>query len=290
MRPTYPVALLSLTLALLGLVLAQSADAGSARDGVYTSEFFKLTWEFPSGWAIADNSDTGQDIGNHPLLRLRPSGPQSVEYLQLGFSEPDSKYEETLKNQMEKKGWEAIEGQGYYTLGGGVPAHRYDFRSKQTPTRYLAIAVGPWHAYALSVASVAESPSRTQELIKAALTMQIRPDWPPDGQAAVVPLTLPGSRPTRVRVSQGVAQVLSEHKVQPIYPKDAKKAHIQGTVVMLTHISMEGTIENLYVQSGNPVLVPAAIEAVSRWQYRPYLLNGKPVELETQITVNFTLN
>ncbi|MGA8154218.1 MAG: energy transducer TonB [Terriglobales bacterium] len=79
------------------------------------------------------------------------------------------------------------------------------------------------------------------------------------------------------------------HRVQPEYPPLARQARIQGTVVLRAVISTEGRIENLQVLSGHPLLVPAAMEAVRQWRYRPYSLNDQPVEVETQITVNFTL-
>ena len=79
------------------------------------------------------------------------------------------------------------------------------------------------------------------------------------------------------------------HRVQPEYPPLARQARIQGTVVLQAVISREGRIENLQVLSGHPLLVPAALAAVRQWRYRPYSLNDQPVEVETQITVNFTL-
>ena len=79
-------------------------------------------------------------------------------------------------------------------------------------------------------------------------------------------------------------------RVQPLYPTPAKLAHIQGSVVLRAIISKDGTIENLAVISGHPMLVKAAMDAVSQWRYRPYLLNGDPFEVETQVTVNFVLN
>ncbi len=79
------------------------------------------------------------------------------------------------------------------------------------------------------------------------------------------------------------------HKVQPEYPPLAREARIQGTVVLQAIISREGTIEKLQVVSGHPMLAPAAIQAVRQWRYRPYFLNGEPVEVETQVTVNFIL-
>jgi protein TonB len=79
------------------------------------------------------------------------------------------------------------------------------------------------------------------------------------------------------------------HKVQPDYPPLARQARIQGAVVLQAVISRDGAIENLQVLSGHPMLVQAAVQAVRQWRYRPYVLNGEPVEVETQVTVNFVL-
>lgn len=78
-------------------------------------------------------------------------------------------------------------------------------------------------------------------------------------------------------------------RVQPSYPPLARSARIQGAVVLFAVISRAGTIDNLHVLSGHPLLVPAAIDAVRQWRYRPYILNSEPIEVETQITVNFIL-
>jgi protein TonB len=95
--------------------------------------------------------------------------------------------------------------------------------------------------------------------------------------------------PQRVRVSSGVSTGMLVRKVPPSYPPLARQARIQGTVVLQATISKEGSIENLQLISGHPMLAPAAIEAVKQWKYKPYLLNGEPVEVETQVQVNFTL-
>ena len=76
----------------------------------------------------------------------------------------------------------------------------------------------------------------------------------------------------------------------PAYPPLAKQARIQGTVSFTAIIGTDGTIQNLQLVSGHPLLVPAAQAAVSQWVYRPTLLNGEPVEVITQIDVNFTLS
>ena len=79
------------------------------------------------------------------------------------------------------------------------------------------------------------------------------------------------------------------YRVQPRYPVLAIQARVQGHVVLRAMISREGAIENLQVLSGPGMLAPAALDAVRQWRYRPYVLNGEPVEVETQVTVNFVL-
>lgn len=99
-----------------------------------------------------------------------------------------------------------------------------------------------------------------------------------------------GVVPQRVRVSQGVMHGLLVTKVNPGYPPDAQDQRIQGVVLLNATIDKEGNISRIELISGHPLLAPAAIDAVKQWKYRPYLLNGVPVEVETQIQVNFTLS
>jgi len=95
--------------------------------------------------------------------------------------------------------------------------------------------------------------------------------------------------PQRVRVSEGVEQGLMLKKVDPIYPPLARQARIRGSVILQVVINKSGDVENIQLYSGHPILAPAAIDAVKQWKYKPYLLNGEPVEVETRVTVNFTL-
>ena len=105
-----------------------------------------------------------------------------------------------------------------------------------------------------------------------------------------VPPTMPKvDAPSKVRVSSGVAQGLLIHQVKPAYPSLAVHARVQGTVVLQAVIAKDGTVRDLRVLSGHPLLVQAALEAVQLWRYKPYLLNDQPVEVDTQINVNFTL-
>jgi len=106
--------------------------------------------------------------------------------------------------------------------------------------------------------------------------------------SAAVPKFVPVA-PQRVRISQGVTKGLLIHRVEPTYPTLARAARVQGEVVLSAVIDVNGQITNLQLVSGHPMLVPAALEAVRQWRYKPYLLNGTPVEVETTITVIFSL-
>jgi len=111
------------------------------------------------------------------------------------------------------------------------------------------------------------------------------------GIISSTPVAVPKvATPQRVRVSQGVSAGLLVRKVNPTYPPLARQARIQGQVVLRAVISKDGSIEGLTLVSGHPMLAPAAIEAVKQWKYKPYLLNGEPVEVDTEVLVNFTLS
>ena len=106
---------------------------------------------------------------------------------------------------------------------------------------------------------------------------------------AAVPKFVPVA-PQRIRISAGVTKGMLIQRIEPTYPTLARAARVQGDVVLSAIISTSGQIENLQLVSGHPMLVPAAIAAVRQWRYKPYLLNGQPVEVETTITVIFTLS
>jgi periplasmic protein TonB len=101
--------------------------------------------------------------------------------------------------------------------------------------------------------------------------------------------TPPPKPPSRLIVSAGVSQGFLVHQVQPVYPAIARAARMQGTVVLVAVINRDGSIQGLHAVSGPPMLVTAAMDAVRQWRYRPYMLGTQPVEVETQISVIFTL-
>jgi TonB family protein len=99
-----------------------------------------------------------------------------------------------------------------------------------------------------------------------------------------------GGAPERIRVGGNVQALMVIYTTQPPYPPLAKQARIQGVVRLDAIIAKDGTMKDLRVASGHPLLVPAALEAVRQWVYKPTLLNGNPVEVATVVDVNFTLS
>jgi protein TonB len=95
--------------------------------------------------------------------------------------------------------------------------------------------------------------------------------------------------PARIRVGGNVQAASLVRKVQPIYPQIARTAHVSGTVVLHAIIAKDGTIQELQYVSGPPLLMRAAMDAVREWRYKPTLLNGEPVEVDTTISVVFSL-
>jgi protein TonB len=116
----------------------------------------------------------------------------------------------------------------------------------------------------------------------------------PGGMGVAFP-SQPASRVVRaapsapVRISSITATSIAIYKPIPVYPTLAREARVEGTVVLEATISKSGSIENLRVVSGQAMLRQAALDAVSQWRYRPYLLNGEPVAVETTVNVVFNL-
>lgn len=94
----------------------------------------------------------------------------------------------------------------------------------------------------------------------------------------------------RMRIAARVAEANLIHDVAPTYPPEAGRARIQGTVVLVAVIGKDGSVQDVQVESGLPLLAQAAIDAVKQWRYKPYLLNGEPVEVASRITINFALS
>jgi periplasmic protein TonB len=94
----------------------------------------------------------------------------------------------------------------------------------------------------------------------------------------------------RVRVASRVVEANLIHDVPPQYPPEAGRARLEGAVVLMAVIGQDGSVKDVRVESGLPILAQAAIDAVKQWRYKPYLIDGEPVEVDSRITINFTLS
>jgi periplasmic protein TonB len=110
------------------------------------------------------------------------------------------------------------------------------------------------------------------------------------GNGPVMPPPPKPQTPQRVTLGGQVEAAKLINKVPPQYPEVARSAHVTGTVVLRAVISKSGGIEQLQLVSGPPLLAKAAMDAVTQWRYRPTVLNGQPVEVDTTINVVFSLS
>ena len=94
----------------------------------------------------------------------------------------------------------------------------------------------------------------------------------------------------RIRIASRVAEANLIHDVAPQYPPEAGRARIEGTVVLMAVIGKDGTVKDVRIENGLPILAQAAMDAVKQWRYRPYMIDGEPVEVDSRITINFTLS
>ena len=131
-------------------------------------------------------------------------------------------------------------------------------------------------------------PPKLQIAPPTVLVPSVTPSGPALPSLAEASPALPTLTPSSLRISQGVSQGLLLKKVPPVYPVMALRIHKQGAVELLATISKQGTITAVKVLSGEAIFAKPAADAVKQWKYRPYLLNGEPVEIQTQITINFT--
>jgi TonB family protein len=96
--------------------------------------------------------------------------------------------------------------------------------------------------------------------------------------------------PTHIRIAQGVMRSLLITKVNPSYPPEAERQHVDGTVVLRINIDKNGNVSTVEPVTGHPLLVPAAIDAVKLWKYKPYLLHQTQVEVETTVLIKFVIS
>ena len=161
---------------------------------------------------------------------------------------------------------------------------------------YMAYVYTEFRGYFIGETLASASPEGLDEAANALQKISFQEDqinlkcvMSPDETAATAAVPRIAT-PSRVRVSSGVLAGLVIKKVQPDYPILARQSRLQGHVLLIIEIDKDGNVEDVKLVSGHPDLAPAAIKAVKQWKYKPYLLNGEPVKVETQVDVVFSLS
>lgn len=281
---------------------------GSFRDGLYTNQFFAFDYPLSSDWvreteAVRKKLASGGaapsvyilvaavhipkqtiplEADSSFVLSAMASGGRSCELELKGMAD-------SLRTRKEakEKGTTlqfSIEGRDFY---------RADFDFSENPSHRTFVCTESkgyllqWNITGLTkdavegVVSTIHSIGTAQSNALPAISTQMSADSP---------TTTSKPQSIKVRVSQGVIQGMKIKDMAPIYPPQAKYDHIQGRVLMSAVISKNGDIVDLEVLDGPIELVVSAVNAVRQWKYRPYILKGEPVDVDTQITVNYVLS
>jgi len=304
-------------------------EDGRIENNVYTNECFGFSFAIPDGWEMNTHlvSADGRarfmlqwqlsllqiDHREHEGGRTFPSGVT----LRARSAIPDMTVEEFVSHMVhdltdvvpreDTVGWRLIRDT-YSVEYGGRHFARSDYKEIQKgddrANVYLSFVYTKFRGYFIGAAVISGSLEALDHSANTLENISFQEDernrmcvvagghgYPPGFNFAdpVTPSSKSGL-PQRVRVSLGVSTGLLVTKVQPQYPEDARQDRIQGEVVLQALIDKTGDVEKLTLVSGHPLLAPAAIAAVKQWKYKPYLLNGQPVKIETQIVVNFQLS
>lgn len=317
------VLFLSMTCGLLAQAIAFAQGSsnslwyenGSMANHAYANECFGFSMAIPEGWQsnIMGSDGKARHIpgGGLALLILRQSQGNTIILTARDVTGAPPTAQEFVSTSVQAqvnadKEHRELLHDAVPVDYGGKHFFRADYKQSINGQQlYSAFVYTKFRAYYIGATLVAESSQELDETAKNLQPISFQSDEPNpncvmkgDDSATgiaggVIGADGPPSRsgqPLRVRVSQGVSQGLLIKRVNPVYPDEARHGRIQGQVVLQVEIDQNGDMRNVTLVSGHPLLAPAAIEAVKQWKYKPYLLEGQPVVVETQVTVNFTLS
>jgi len=299
-------------------------ENGAIANRVYSNECLGFSLPIPAGWATTDgimgpdrkathNGNALQLLAIHPLGEKPPSTFVALTALNGQTGTAEDFVSSNVHSQIKSRPKEAELIRDAFGISyGGQQFFRadYTFTTPSDPnalsgTLYVAYVYTKFRGFVIGETIMASSPDA---LDKAANTLRgisfqddrINPKCVMESEAgsSLNPAPGPGpnapqsnsASPQRVRVSQKASTGLLIRKVSPNYPEIARQARVQGSVVLQAVIDKNGNVVDLTLVSGHPILAPAAIKAVKQWKYKPYLLNGQAVKVETQIVVNFYLS
>jgi TonB family protein len=286
-------------------------ENGTVTNDVYSNECLGFSLPTPAGWQIEGQVAgtamrathlSGKNLG---LLFLFPHAEKlPIGRIALTAREADAQTEtardfvsNSVKTQLAAHEGRELIRDAFAVDYGSKEFFRSDYKlssSEAGHSQYVAYVYTKFRGYLIGETIAASSQAALDEFANSLRQISFREDQANpncivagDGASAA---PTGSARPVRVRVSEGVAKAFLIKKVSPEYPADAREAHIQGQVVIQVEIDQQGNIQDVKLVSGHPLLAPPALEAVKQWKYQPYLLNGQPVNVESQVVVNFTLS
>jgi TonB family protein len=288
---------------------------GSFRAGKYEDEFFGISYPLSTEWVRETNlvrkrvdSQAGAASSSQILLAALRVPPKSdglvadSSFVMLASKQP---MQGDAKEHLGSITTDLLAEKLAKPRGGitsltfaGLTAYRADFRpSDNSGVQYQSVLCTmvkgyllQWNFLAASEASLDEAVATVSGITPLLPTPgSVAPGTVAPGTAAPESAPAPSTQPVAVRVSSGVAAGMLVKKVAPQYPPAAKAAHIQGVVILHARIDKDGNVIDLEAIVGPVELVPASVSAVRQWKYKPYLLKGEPIELDTTIEVRYVL-
>lgn len=298
---------------------SQQFEEGTVSNGTYLNECLGFSFQVPAGWEIPNLQGIQARAKHIPgglslLLVRQPLGSNAIWLLARENTSFGGNTEQLVSKLVQdyvnaSPATRALLGNSHPVKYGQQQFFRQDYKRSLEggDPSYMAFVLTNFRGFFMGVSLLAGSEA---ELNKEADVLHgvsfqkdevesrcyMGPDATPlpggviRGVISSKPVSYPpGWLPSRVRVSQRVSQGLLVKKVEPQYPQNARQRHIEGLVVLIAVIDARGDVQDLTVASGDPLLVPAATDAVKQWKYKPYLLSGEPTNMETQISVSFAL-
>jgi len=279
-------------------------ENGAVANGIYSNECFGFSLRIPARWELATQvvgaglrarHVPGDVLVLFAIEQHQEGGPSSrVVFTAQGAKDQSETAQDFVANAVHSQikvspQDNVVIRDTYLVEYGGRDFFRSDYKHSwhDRDTSYMAFVYTKFRGYFIGANLTAGSREGLDEAANSLQGISFQED---QANSKCVMLSSGIDLPERVRVSQGVSTGLLVTKVQPHYPEDARVARIQGQVILQALIDKNGDVEKLTLISGHPLLAPAAVEAVKQWKYKPYLLNGQPVKVETQILVNFQLS
>jgi len=283
-----------------GIPSPSVADAGALDGSTYTNRLLDFSFALPTGWE--PRQDLAHELRDGSFVLLVADRENETPYRDrlLIISDIAARYPSLSLSGYVHKLAESWHTQGSEILHQGLDEdvgsqhfYRVDYADPSGPAvLYKTFIATQRRGFFLSWTFVVQRKEQLTELVQSLHHSVVfrGENTPITGVISSHPVQPPDpSKPLKVRVSESVSQALIKTAVQPTYPPEARKQHVEGTVLMTADISEAGDVENVRLISGDPLLAPAALTAVKEWKYTPYLLNGRAAKVETQVTVIFTL-